>query len=361
MKTAIKKGFLMIALAAALLAAGMLPCAAADAVPGGTVTVELSVTGATAAMTAKVGFRYDTRALEFVSAAGSNGWTAPQNAQGSFGIASADSPIRQGAIGSVTFRVKNGVSSGTYAVDAVVLRAVDTDYRSAALSVSGGSVTVTGNASTGETPRQPAVTETPPYPQDGTGEVPRQSAVTRAPSYPQDSTGTGALPCPGYTTMTSVNVRQEMSMTSAVITQLAARGTEVTVTGEGWDSLGTRWYGVRLVSGVEGYIRGDLLSLNGGGQGGSAAYPDTGAGLYGLAVQNLSTRSGPGTEYTEQGTYLVAWQYIRVLARAWDSRNGIWWVKCEVPVRNEYRVLWTGYKRFDSRTLPLESIPVEAW
>ena len=78
-------------------------------------------------------------------------------------------------------------------------------------------------------------------------------------------------------------------------------------------------------------------------------------------TDDLATRSGPGTEYTEQGTYLVAWQYIRVLARAWDSRNGIWWVKCEVPVRNEYRVLWTGYKRFDSRTLPLESIPVEAW
>ena len=57
----------------------------------------------------------------------------------------------------------------------------------------------------------------------------------------------------------------------------------------------------------------------------------------------------------------MAWQYIRVLARAWDSRNGIWWVKCEIPVRNEYRVLWTGYKRFDAQTLPLESIPVEAW
>ena len=82
-------------------------------------------------------------------------------------------------------------------------------------------------------------------------------------------------------------------------------------------------------------------------------------GLYGLAKQKLATRSGPGTTYDEKGTYNVAGQYIRVLSRAWDSRNSIWWVKCEIPYRGEIRVLWTGYKRFDSSTLPLESIPVE--
>ena len=82
-------------------------------------------------------------------------------------------------------------------------------------------------------------------------------------------------------------------------------------------------------------------------------------GLYGLAAQKLATRNGPGTTYDEKGTYNVAGQYIKVLSRAWDSRNGIWWVKCEIPYRGEIRVLWTGYKRFDSSTLPLESIPVE--
>ena len=82
-------------------------------------------------------------------------------------------------------------------------------------------------------------------------------------------------------------------------------------------------------------------------------------GLYGLAKQKLATRSGPGTTYDEKGTYNVAGQYIRVLSRAWDSRNGIWWVKCEIPYRNEIRVLWTGSKRFDSSTIPLDSIPIE--
>lgn len=83
--------------------------------------------------------------------------------------------------------------------------------------------------------------------------------------------------------------------------------------------------------------------------------------LYGLAKQKLATRNGPGTQYDEKGTYNVAGQYIRVIARAWDSRNGIWWVKCEIPYKGEKRVLWTGYKRFDSNTLPLESIPVETF
>lgn len=94
------------------------------------------------------------------------------------------------------------------------------------------------------------------------------------------------------------------------------------------------------------------------GSGAPSSSAPTGA-LYGLAKQKLATRSGPGTTYSETGTYNVAGQYIRVLSRAWDSRNEIWWVKCEIPYRNEIRVLWTGYKRFDASTLPLESIPIE--
>ncbi len=92
--------------------------------------------------------------------------------------------------------------------------------------------------------------------------------------------------------------------------------------------------------------------------GDSAPSPYAGQ-LYGLATQKLATRDGPGTNYQGKGTYEVAGQYIHVLSRAWDSRNRIWWVKCEIPYRNSIRVLWTGYKRFDSSTLPLESIPVE--
>ena len=81
--------------------------------------------------------------------------------------------------------------------------------------------------------------------------------------------------------------------------------------------------------------------------------------LYGLAIEKLATRKGPGTQYEGGGTYSVKGQYIRVLSRAYDKRNGIWWIKCEIPYRKEIRILWTGYKRFDASRLPLESIPLD--
>jgi len=81
--------------------------------------------------------------------------------------------------------------------------------------------------------------------------------------------------------------------------------------------------------------------------------------IYGLTIDKLATRKGPGTQYEGGGTYSVKGQYIKVLTRAYDKRNGIWWVKCEIPYRNEIRVLWTGYKRFDASQLPLECIPLD--
>ena len=83
--------------------------------------------------------------------------------------------------------------------------------------------------------------------------------------------------------------------------------------------------------------------------------------VYGLTIDKLSTRTGPGTQYSEGGTYSVKGQWIKVLAKAWDKRNGIWWVKCEIPYRKEIRVLWTGWKRFDNSTISLDDLPEETW
>ncbi len=83
--------------------------------------------------------------------------------------------------------------------------------------------------------------------------------------------------------------------------------------------------------------------------------------VYGLTIDKLSTRTGPGTQYSEGGTYSVKGQWIKVLAKAWDKRNGIWWVKCEIPYRKEIRVLWTGWKRFDHSTISLDDLPEETW
>ena len=100
------------------------------------------------------------------------------------------------------------------------------------------------------------------------------------------------------------------------------------------------------------------LQRSGGAVTGPAA--NTGMKLYGLTIDRLATRKGPGTQYDGGGTYNVKGQYIEVLARAYDKRNGIWWVKCVIPYKGENRILWTGYKRFDHEQLPLESIPIES-
>ena len=76
------------------------------------------------------------------------------------------------------------------------------------------------------------------------------------------------------------------------------------------------------------------------------ARPDiTGTGL----KMKLATRSGPGTEYDEPGTFFGKnWQNVtvRVLGKSWDG--SIWWVLVDFDNggKASYRV-WTGLKRVD--------------
>lgn len=99
----------------------------------------------------------------------------------------------------------------------------------------------------------------------------------------------------------------------------------------------------------------------GGQSGRNTPAPAGNTEVYGLTIDKLATRKGPGTQYDGGGTYSVKGQYIKVLAKAYDKRNGIWWVKCEIPYHGEIRVLWTGYKRFDKNTLSLDDLPEEFW
>lgn len=102
-----------------------------------------------------------------------------------------------------------------------------------------------------------------------------------------------------------------------------------------------------------------------GGSGGSATPQPTkanyGQGVYGYTIDKLATRKGPGTQYEGGGTYFVKNEWIKVLSKAWDKRNSIWWVKCEIPYHGEIRVLWTGWKRFDHSTISLDDLPEEVW
>ena len=101
----------------------------------------------------------------------------------------------------------------------------------------------------------------------------------------------------------------------------------------------------------------------GGSSGGGTGYvdPTEFQGVYGYTIDKLATRKGPGTQYDGGGTYSVKNEWIKVLAKAWDKRNSIWWVKCEIPYHGEIRVLWTGWKRFDHSTITLEQLPEEIW
>lgn len=53
------------------------------------------------------------------------------------------------------------------------------------------------------------------------------------------------------------------------------------------------------------------------------------ADTYGVLNTEISTRTGPGTNYTEPGTFLSAGDVVTVRSRVWDDRNEIWWVQVE--------------------------------
>ena len=86
----------------------------------------------------------------------------------------------------------------------------------------------------------------------------------------------------------------------------------------------------------------------------SCGYPRTEIALDGpnTAVQvtlnqRLATRSGPGTEYDELGSYFKAGTRLTALSAGWDERNEIWWVQVEFNYGGEMRRAYTGLKRLD--------------
>ena len=76
-------------------------------------------------------------------------------------------------------------------------------------------------------------------------------------------------------------------------------------------------------------------------------------------IDKISSRSGPGTEYSETGTYNVKGQYIPVISIAYDEENSIYWLQCEIKYQNQLRRVYTGLKRFDSTSFALSEVPYE--
>ena len=142
-----KKFVLFLAVAALLLsltAAGL----AAEAKPGDEVTVTLSLHNTNAAYV-RVVADYDKNVFELVSYSAASGQAGPK------GIVTYDTvALPSGALGTVTLKVKDGAAPGTYNISASLAECYDADENDGKATVSGGSVTVIGNAT-------PAPTATP--------------------------------------------------------------------------------------------------------------------------------------------------------------------------------------------------------
>ncbi len=74
-----------------------------------------------------------------------------------------------------------------------------------------------------------------------------------------------------------------------------------------------------------------------------------------ILKQRLATRTGPGTQYDEAGSYFQQGTLVTVLSKAYDSRNGIWWVQVEFTYNGAPMRAYTGVKRFES--LNLATVP----
>ena len=84
--------------------------------------------------------------------------------------------------------------------------------------------------------------------------------------------------------------------------------------------------------------------------------PPAAASVEVLALDNLATRSGPGTNYNELGTYSVQGQTVKALSKAYDERNGIWWIQVELSYGEDLRRVYTGLKRL---SMDVNLVPTE--
>ena len=158
----------------------------------------------------------------------------------------------------------------------------------------------------------------------------------------------------GKTNKSKVNIRIEMNKESSLVSTIMKKGTPVLVKSESLADDGFIWYKVKY-NDKEGFIRSDFIEL----EKTNSTITNYNGELYGLVIKKLATRSGPSPRAEDTGTYSVKGQYIRVYSRAYDPIENAWWVKCDVPYHGEIRTLWAWYTRFDSKTLPIEIIPID--
>ncbi len=77
--------------------------------------------------------------------------------------------------------------------------------------------------------------------------------------------------------------------------------------------------------------------------------------VWATANDKLATRTGPGTQYDEPGTFNVNGQSMKILSKAFDGN--IWWLQVEIRTSRGTAWAYTGLKRFNN--VNLDQIPEE--
>lgn len=77
-----------------------------------------------------------------------------------------------------------------------------------------------------------------------------------------------------------------------------------------------------------------------------------------LLTQDIATRSGPSTAYTETASYKMKGEWVKAYSYSYD-KNGVLWVEIEIKYRGAYRRLWTGAKRMDISSMQLKAMTEE--
>ncbi len=84
-----------------------------------------------------------------------------------------------------------------------------------------------------------------------------------------------------------------------------------------------------------------------------------GYGIWAGLKMKLATRTGPGTWYDQPGSFFSG-NYrstsVRVLTRAWDDSNEIWWLQVEFTYHDMLCRAYTGLKRVN---VDINSVPEE--
>lgn len=73
-------------------------------------------------------------------------------------------------------------------------------------------------------------------------------------------------------------------------------------------------------------------------------------------LMKIATRTGPGTGYTEPGTFLKAGDRVSVISKIYDERNEIWWVQVEFSYNHQWYRAYTGSQRM---SVDLSMVPTE--